>query len=157
MVKRFNRRRPDKSQESPPPAVPDAIAISFREVADLIEVIEHTHAQITKLSDLDKGTVADASGSALVPLLYARAGFASIQGRHKIPFLVDEIGLLEAAVVNLESYEGSWVVLCTGYQLLNIFATRERNSSPLQFVHGIPTFGGEAGDTTNGSVAPSLA
>lgn len=120
-------------------AIPGAIAIAIPEVATLIEIV-------TKVS-----------GSNLIPMLYARVGFTSIQGRRSLPLLADEIGFLEAAVINLESYQGNEVVLCAGYQLLEDFANRKRNISPLCRVHGILAFACEAEGTTSGSVAPSLA
>lgn len=100
--------------------------------------------------------IADASGSVLIPELYARSGWASLRGAGSIPLLVDEIGLLEAAVVNLESYEGNEVVLVSGYGLLDVFGSREKNVHPLRYAHGILTFADAAGDTTSGSATPSL-
>ncbi|MFI6935462.1 hypothetical protein [Streptomyces sp. NPDC050287] len=138
------------------PALPDAIAIAIQETATLIEILEHAHSRIVELSEAGKETLARASGSSLIPILYARAGFASIRGRRSIPLLADEIGLLEAAVINLESYQGNEVVLVAGYQLLDDFANRTRNAYPVCHVHGILAFAGEAEDTTSGSATPSL-
>ncbi|MFF7887498.1 hypothetical protein ACH40F_39325 [Streptomyces sp. NPDC020794] len=132
------------------------IAITIREVVALIEILEHAHACITELSDANEETLARASGSKLIPALYARAGFASIRGFRNIPLLTDEIGLLEAAVINLESYRGNEVVLCSGYHLLDHFANRSRNSYPLCYVHGILTFTDEVEDTASGPATPSL-
>ncbi|WP_411151099.1 hypothetical protein [Streptomyces sp. A30] len=153
----MRRRRRDQPQIPSAPITPDAIAITIREVVTLIEVLDHAHACIVELSEADKETLARASGSSLIPLLYARAGFASIQGRRNIPLLAEEIGLLEAAVINLESYQGNEVVLCAGYQLLADFANRKRNSYPLRHVHGILTFTDEVEDTASGPATPSLA
>ncbi|MER6168135.1 hypothetical protein [Streptomyces violaceorubidus] len=135
---------------------PDSIAITIREVVTLLEVLEHAHTCIAQLSETDEETLAKASGSTLIPFLYGRTGFASIQGRRNIPLLTDEITLLEAAVVNLESYQGNEVVLCSGYQLMNDFANRKRNSYPLRHVHRILTFTDEVEDTASGPAAPSL-
>ncbi|MBW8737699.1 MAG: hypothetical protein JF621_11410 [Streptomyces turgidiscabies] len=153
----MRRRRRDRPREPLTPAIPDAIAIAISEVITLIEILEHARARMVDLSEVDKETLARASGSSLIPMLYARAGFTSIQGRRSIPLLTDEISLLEAAVINLESYQGNEVVLCAGYQLLEDFANRKRNISPVCHVHGILAFAGEAEGTTSGSVAPSLA
>ncbi|MGY1501477.1 hypothetical protein ACW4TU_33685 [Streptomyces sp. QTS52] len=153
----MRRRHRDQPRDPLASALPDAIAIAISEVVTLIEIFEHAHALIDDVSEVDKETLARASGSSLIPMLYARAGFSSIQGRRSIPLLVDEIGLLEAAVINLESYQGSEVVLCAGYQLLEDFAHRKGNTSPVCHVHGILAFAGEAEGTTSGSVAPSLA
>lgn len=152
----MRRRRRDQPHEPLDSIESDAIAITIREIVTLLEVLEHAHARIAELSEVDKETLARASGSTLIPTLYARAGFASIQGRRSIPLLADEIGLLEAAVINLESYQGNEVVLCAGYQLLDDFANRKRNAYPLCHVHGILAFAGEAEDTTSGSATPSL-
>lgn len=152
----MRRRRRDQSVEPLVAIPPVAIAIPIREVAGLIEVLEHAHTCIEQLSGTDKETLARASGSSLIPLLYARAGFASIQKRQNIPLLADEIGLLEAAVINLESYQGNEAVLCVGYQLLDDFAKRKRNSYSLCRVHGILAFTDEVDDTASGPATPSL-
>jgi hypothetical protein len=106
-----------------------------------------THAQnkIAELSDVDDETIARASGASLIPSLYARAGLTLTKGGDNIPLLVGEVGLLEAAVINLESYEGNEVVLVAGYELLDVLSNREVNTSPLRRIHGILTFDGEAG------------
>ncbi|MEU6523776.1 hypothetical protein ABZ892_13380 [Streptomyces sp. NPDC046924] len=142
------RRHRDKVYAPLAPVASDVIAITVRELVALVEVFEHAHAQISELSDASGETIASASGVTLVPSLYARAGLASIRGLRDIPLLVDEIGLLEAAVINLESYEGNEVVLVAGYELLDNFAHRERNAHPLRCKHGILAFADEAGDTT---------
>jgi hypothetical protein len=150
------RRRHGQSQGPLTPATLDSIAISLREVVTLVTIFEHAHAQIARLDDAGEGVIADASGSVLIPELYARSGWASLQGVNSIPLLVGEIGLLEAAVVNLESYEGNEVLLVTGYGLLDVFGNRKKNVYPLRYAHGILTFADEAGDTTSGSATPSL-
>ncbi|PZH15966.1 hypothetical protein C1I97_07395 [Streptomyces sp. NTH33] len=126
-------------------------------MAALVEIFEHAHIQISDLSDADRETIADASGSALIPLLCARVGLALTQGRHNIPLLAAEVGLLEAAVINLESYEGNEVVLCAGYELLDSFANRKTNTYPVCYVYGILAFADEAGETASGPATPSLA
>jgi hypothetical protein len=153
----MRRRRRDQAYEPSTPAIPDAIPIAIREMVTLIEVFEHAHARIVELGETGEETLARSSGSSLIPIFYARAGFASTHGHRSIPLLADEIGLLEAAVLNLESYQGNEVVLCAGYQLLDDFANRKRNVYPVCYVHGILTFASEAEDTTSGSTAPSLA
>ncbi|MFG1665145.1 hypothetical protein [Streptomyces sp. Y7] len=152
----MRRRRREHPQEPLVPISPDAIAITIREAVTLIEILEHAHARIAELSDADEEAIARGSGSSLIPLLYARAGFTSIHGRRNVPLLADEIGLLEAAVINLESYQGNEVALCAGYQLLDDFANRDRNSYPLCRVYGILAFTGEVGDTASGAATPSL-
>ncbi|SDD00502.1 hypothetical protein [Streptomyces prasinopilosus] len=142
------RRRHDERRVPSAPVASDAIEIVARELVALVGVFEHAHARISELSDAGGERIAGASGSGLIPALYARAGLASVQGLRGIPLLVDEIGLLEAAVINLESYEGNEVVLVTGYELLDDFARRERNSRPLRRRHGILTFADEVGDPT---------
>ncbi|MGW3952717.1 hypothetical protein ACWEKM_17720 [Streptomyces sp. NPDC004752] len=122
---------------------------------DLVGVLEHAHTKIAELSDSDDETIARASGVTLIPSLYARAGLALTKDGDNIPLLVSEVGLLEAAVINLESYEGNEVVLVAGYELLDVFSNREVNSGPLRRIHGILTFDGDAG-TTSGSVTPSV-
>ncbi|WP_158697838.1 hypothetical protein [Streptomyces prunicolor] len=153
------RRRRNREQPHEPftPTTSGAIAIAIQEIVTVIEILEHAHSQITELSDASNETISSASGSTLIPSLYARAGLASINGRHDIPLLASEISLLEAAVINLESYDGNETVLCAGYELLDNFTYRRRNADPLSSVHGILTFAGEAGDTASGPATPSLA
>ncbi|MCD9875142.1 hypothetical protein [Streptomyces guryensis] len=150
--------RPRRSGQSDPPApaASDVIAVTIQEIVALVEIFEHARDRISELSDADGAVIANASGHLLVPSLYARVGLASIKGSRSIPLLVTEVGSLEAAVINLESYRGNEVVLCVGYELLEKFANRERNSHPMRYVHGVLVFIDEAGDAANGSTAPSL-
>ncbi|MFJ3671181.1 hypothetical protein ACIPSE_32440 [Streptomyces sp. NPDC090106] len=152
----MRRRHRGKVEVALTAATPDVIAITLQEIVSLVEVLDHAHAQISHLSDAESDTVADASGAALVPSLFARVGLAAIQGFHDIPLLADEVGLLEAAVINLESYEGNEVVLVAGYGLLDLFAKRRKNVHPLREVHGILAFSEEAGDAVSGSATPSM-
>ncbi|MFD8220778.1 hypothetical protein ACFV2U_45705 [Streptomyces sp. NPDC059697] len=152
----MRRRRRDRARNPLTPTAPDVIAVTFRETVALVEVLEHAHAQISELSNVDKGTIANASGFLLAPSLYARVGLASVKGSHSIPLLSTEVGSLEAAVINLESYRGNEVALCTGYELLENFAKREKNSHRMQYIHGVLAFIDEVGDAANGSAAPSL-
>ncbi|MFE9925736.1 hypothetical protein ACFYQA_30470 [Streptomyces sp. NPDC005774] len=142
------RRHRDKLHAPLSSIASGVIAITIRELVALVGVFEHAYAQISELSDASGETIANASGLTLISSLYARAGMASIRGLRDIPLLVDEIGLLDAAVINLESYEGNEVVLVAGYELLDNFANRERNSYPLRCKHGILAFTDEAGETT---------
>jgi hypothetical protein len=125
-------------------------------LVSLVGVLEHAHIRIAELSDTDAETIVRASGSALIPALYSRAGLALTQGSGNIPLLAIEVGLLEAAVINLETYQGSEVVLVAGYELLDVLSRRQANSYPLRRTHGILTFGDEAGESTSGSATPSL-
>ena len=143
MIRRRHRDEPQPHSNSS--AASDSIQITIRELIALVGVLGHAHTKIAELSDTDDETIARASGSALIPSLYARAGLALTKNGDTIPLLVSEVGLLEAAVINLESYEGNEVVLVAGYELLDVFSNREANSSPLCRIHGILTFGGEAG------------
>ncbi|MFG2261182.1 hypothetical protein [Streptomyces mirabilis] len=111
----------------------------------LVGVLEHAHTKIAELSNADDETTARASGATLIPALYARAGLTLTKGGDNIPLLVSEVGLLEAAVINLESYQGNEVVLVAGYELLDVFSAREANAHPPRRIHGILTFDGEAG------------
>ncbi|MER6629026.1 hypothetical protein ABT301_12385 [Streptomyces sp. NPDC000987] len=124
----------------------DAIQITIRELISLVGVLEHAHDKITLLGNVDDVTIARASGVTLIPSLYARAGLTLTRGGENIPLLVDEVGLLEAAVINLESYEGNEVVLVAGYELLDAFVNRKKNAHALRRIHGILTFDGEAGN-----------
>ncbi|MFE3034264.1 hypothetical protein ACFXKY_21820 [Streptomyces canus] len=152
----MRRRRRDQPSEPEAHPNPNVISITASEAGTLIEVLEHAHTCILKLSDTNEETLARASGSDLIPSLYARAGFSSIGGRGRIPLLADEVGLLEAAVINLESYQGNEVVLCSGYQLLNDFANRGSGHYSLRYVHGILTFAGDVEDSASGPATPSL-
>ncbi len=143
MIRR--RHRDEPQSPSTFPAAPNAIKISIPELISLVGVLEHAQNKIAELSDADNETVTRASGVTLIPSLYARAGLALTKGGESIPLLVSEVSLLEAAVINLESYEGNEVVLVAGYELLDAFSSREANSHPLRRAHGILIFDGEAG------------
>ena len=153
----LRRHHRDQSQKPTDlPTASGAFPITAQEMVSLVGVLEHAHTRITELSDTDAETIVRASGAALIPLLYARAGFALTQGIRNIPFLVSEVGLLEAAVINLETYQGNEVVLVAGYEILDALSRREVNSYPLRQRHGILAFADVAGDSTSGSAAPSL-
>ncbi|MFD5425272.1 hypothetical protein [Streptomyces sp. NPDC127084] len=112
----------------------------------LVETFEYAHAQIAVRSDADDETIAKASGSLLIPALYARAGFAAGRQSDRIPLLVSELGSLEAAVLNLESYGGHEAALCVGYGMLDSLGKREAGTGNLRSVHGILAFADEAAD-----------
>ncbi|MFJ3671064.1 hypothetical protein ACIPSE_31840 [Streptomyces sp. NPDC090106] len=121
-------------------------------------VVDHAYAQLMSLSDADQDVIANASGTVLLPELYARSGWAALRDADVIPLLVDEIGQLEAAVLNLESYGGHEVALVAGYGLLESFGGRDRNVHPLHRVHGVLAFtGGTADEAATGSATPAPA
>ncbi|WP_338673944.1 hypothetical protein V1460_13370 [Streptomyces sp. SCSIO 30461] len=142
----MRRRRDQSGEPSAPPDASNAIAITLREVVALVETFEYAHAQIAMRSDADDHTVAKASGSHLIPALYARAGFAAGRESDRIPLLVSELGSLEAAVLNLESYGGHEAELCLGYGMLDSLGNREAGAGLLRSVHGILAFADEAAD-----------
>ncbi|MCZ4602340.1 hypothetical protein O3S80_00820 [Streptomyces sp. Lzd4kr] len=111
----------------------------------LVEILEYARTKVAELSDANEETIERASGSVLIPSLYARAGLAQINGGESIPLLVREVNLLGAAVINLESYEGNEVALVAGYDLLEAFSNREANTRPLLRIHGVLTFDDEPG------------
>jgi hypothetical protein len=129
---------------------PGVINITVRELIALIGVLDHAYSKIAELGEFDDEVMAQSSGVALIPLLYARAGLALTEGADGIPLLAAEVGLLEAAVINLESYEGNEVVLVAGYELLDAFANRPKSPHALRRVHGILTFDGGAGTRSVG-------
>ncbi|MGV9628845.1 hypothetical protein [Streptomyces sp. NPDC003487] len=133
-----------------------ALALKISELTALVSVFEHAHAQITKLSDADRETIKKASGIHIIAELYARAGLATAQGVNELPLLASEFGLLEAAVVNLESYEGNEAVLCSGYELLAVLSTRGPQSRSMRRVHGILSFIGGESTPAPGSTVPSV-
>ncbi|MFF9109937.1 hypothetical protein [Streptomyces sp. NPDC014805] len=132
------------------PADTGALALTAAELADLLQVLDHAREQITELSKADADTVAAASGSALIPVLCARAGIAALRGHGSIPLLAPEAGLLEAAVLNLQSYQGNEAVLCTGHALLDALDRREHVTGRLVVVHGILAFDGDTETETDG-------
>lgn len=138
MIRRRNRTPSPGPSEVP--QTPQAVPISLQELATLVSVFDHAYDQISRLGDVGEETAGKASGTVVIPALYARAGLAATLGRGDIPLLADEVGLLEAAVLNLESYEGNEVALCSGYQLLEFLTERARNSRPVRQVHGIFSF-----------------
>lgn len=132
-----------------------ALSLKVRELTALVTILEHAHSQIAKLGDVDRKTAEKASGSHIISTLYARAGLAATQGDDELPLLPSEFGLLEAAVVNLESYEGYAVILCSGYELLAALSLRRKENRPVHRVHGILSFlRGDQG-LVNGMTTPS--
>ncbi|GCB49148.1 hypothetical protein [Streptomyces sp. NL15-2K] len=129
------------------PQPPPAFVITMDELGSIERVTLHARAQLRKLSDSSASTVTDASGSALVPVLYERAGAAHALGQSGIPMLVSEIAHVEAAVLNLESYAGHETVLCEGYTLLNRLAFLKGEARVTQEIGGVVTLPGEATDT----------
>lgn len=140
------RRRDEASAPATSHQDSRAIPITFGETDALVAVFEHAYTRIRALSDADAQTLARASGSALIPVLYARVGLASCRRRSVIPLLTEELSALEAAVVNLQSYGGNEVVLCTGHDLLDEFSGRRENTRPLSYEHGILAYADGAED-----------
>jgi hypothetical protein len=154
-MRRRRRGESDRPREQQGPEE-DArgLVITLQELSTLVNILEHAHNQIAALSDADEETIGNASGSLLIPSLYARAGVAASGGRDDIPLLEREVGLLEAAVVNLESYEGNEVVLVSGYGLLSVLSARRSARRTLHRVHGILAFDYGAPGSASGSDAP---
>lgn len=87
------RRRRDQARDYLKPADPDIIAITIQEIVALVEVLEHAHVQISKLSNSDSETIINASGSALIPSLYARAGWSRSRGIAAAMYLCSSVKL----------------------------------------------------------------
>lgn len=156
-MRRRSRGESGRGQERQRPEVEaQALAVTVPELATLVSIFEHAHAQIAALSDADEETIGHASGSSIIPSLYARAGVAASGGHGEVPLLEREVGLLEAAVVNLESYEGNEVVLVSGYELLRILAARRNERRSLRSVHGILAFDYGAHGSVGGPTSPLI-
>ncbi|MFI2423921.1 hypothetical protein ACH5A7_07410 [Streptomyces sp. NPDC018955] len=153
-MRRHRRGKANRSDEQPPLA----LQISINETKDLIEVLRHARTQITELTrgDAHQELVAKASGSALISSLYARIGLAVVRGKDAVPVLITEIGQVEAAVLNLESYDGHEVVLCLGHALLQRLETRRDAYRSLCLVDGVWAITDETGESASGAAAPSL-
>ncbi|MFI5567462.1 hypothetical protein ACIA6T_08895 [Streptomyces sp. NPDC051740] len=152
-MRRFRRGKNDQAAEQPPLA----LQVSINEAKDLIEVLRHAQTQIVELTrDADQELVARAGGSDLIASIYARIGLTVVQGRDAVPILVTEIGQVEAAVLNLESYEGHEVVLCLGYALLQNLESRKSSWRSPTLVDGIWAITNETGESANGATAPSI-
>jgi hypothetical protein len=135
-----------------------ALQISISEAKDLIEVLRHTRVRIREASrdDIDQELVAKASGSALLSALYARIGLTVTQQGDAVPILINEIGQVEAAVLNLESYGGHEVFLCLGYALLQELDTRKVACRPLRLIDGVWAIADEPGESASGMATPSM-
>ncbi|MEU1475811.1 hypothetical protein ACFYZ8_01345 [Streptomyces sp. NPDC001668] len=145
----FSRRAqraaaPDSSAAAALP--PLAFEITMDELRTIERVTRHARARLRELSDSSEPTLTNGSGSALVPVLYERAGAADALGRSGIPMLIGEIAHVEAAVVNLESYAGHETVLCDGYSLLNRLAFLKGRVRVAQEIAGVVTLPGDAAD-----------
>ncbi|MER5555747.1 hypothetical protein ABT001_29445 [Streptomyces sp. NPDC002793] len=153
-MRRSRRDKPAQAEEPPT----SALSISVSEAKHLIEVLRHAGAQISELTrgDVDEGWVAEASGSALIASFYARIGLSVTRGSDAVPVLTREIGQLEAAVLNLESYEGHEVILCLGYELLQKLESRKDACRALCLVDGVWAIADEKGESASGTEAPSM-
>ncbi|MEG8279728.1 hypothetical protein [Streptomyces sp. AHA2] len=100
-------------------------------------MIEHARQRLETESDADAQTIRNASGAELLPVLYARAGAALASGAEGVPMLVREIGHVEAAVINLQSYGGHETVLCEGHSLLQRLAVLAREARTGRMVDGV--------------------
>ncbi|KUL43774.1 hypothetical protein [Streptomyces regalis] len=150
IFKRCAKRAAGRAASAATPE-PLAFEITMDELRAIERVTFHARTRLRELSDSPASTVIDASGSALVPVLYERAGAAHALGSSGIPMLVSEITNVEAAVLNLESYAGHEVVLCEGYTLLNRFAFLKGQARVTQEIGGVVTLPGEAVDAPNPS------
>ncbi|MFE9724532.1 hypothetical protein ACFYQ5_13340 [Streptomyces sp. NPDC005794] len=152
-MRRFRRDKTVRADEPPPLAVP----ININEAKDLIEVLRHARTQIAKLTreDVDQERVTQAGGSALIASLYARIGLTFTRGGGTVPVLITEIGQVEAAVLNLESYDGHEVILCLGYALLQKLENRKGACQSLCLVDGVWAIADETGESASDSAAPS--
>jgi hypothetical protein len=147
------RRRPQRTASSATSPPPPAFEITVDELRAIERVTHHARTQLHRLSGSSASTLADASGSALVPVLHERAGAAHALGRPGIPMLVSETVQVEAAVLNLESYGGHEAVLCEGYTLLNRLAFLTGHARVTQEIGGVVTLPGETPNTR--TTAPS--
>ncbi|MGW0822153.1 hypothetical protein [Streptomyces sp. NPDC002845] len=143
----FLRRRPKRAALDAVSQPPSAFEITADELRTIERVTFHARAQLRRLSDSSASTITDASGSALVPVLHERAGAAHALGSPGIPMLVSEITHVEAAVLNLESYDGHETVLCEGYTLLNRLAFLKGHARVTQEIGGVVTLPGETPST----------
>ncbi|MEV0299837.1 hypothetical protein [Streptomyces prasinus] len=68
--------------------------------------------------------------------------------------LITEIGQVEAAVLNLESYAGHEAVLCLGYALLQELETRRDACRSLCLVDGVWAITDETGESASDATVP---
>ncbi len=133
----WGRRRRRPAPAPPPENDLLAFELTRADFRTLTRVIEHARRCLEAESDADPQTIGNASGAALLPLLYARAGAALARGAEGVPMLVAEIGHVEAAVVNLESYGGHETVLCEGHSLLERFTVLSEEARAGRTVDGV--------------------
>ncbi|CAL9545632.1 hypothetical protein [Streptomyces sp. enrichment culture] len=116
------RRRLRHTGPAAVPPIPPAFEIGAAELCALERVARHAEERLRELSGSPDRIVTAASAAGLVEVLHGRARTARALGRAGVPLLVEEIGAVEAAVLNLESYGGHEAVLCEGYALLDRLA-----------------------------------
>src|SRR5690606_35745835 len=92
----------------------------------------------------DLAYIEQASGYWLMLTLSERAGAARVLGRSGIPMLVDEVGTVQAVVLNLESYEGDPMVVLEGYELLNRITLLAQLPRPSEEMGGVLTLPDDA-------------
>lgn len=142
----FRRRESMPSDAPAPPSM--AFAITVQDLETLEAVTGHARVQLLRLSDSDPDTIDNASGYRVMPLLYQRAGAARVLGHSGIPMLVSEVGNVQAAVLNLESYQGDAMTLVQGYELLNRVTLLAELARAAQEVGGVITLPDETSGTT---------
>jgi hypothetical protein len=141
-------RRRERTPADAPVQPPMAFAITAQDLEALERLTSHARVQLLRLSDSDPGTVDSASGSRMMPLLHQRAGAARVLGHSGIPMLVTEVGDVQAAVLNLESYEGAPMALVEGYELLNRVTLLAELARAAQEIGGVVTLPDETTGTT---------
>ncbi|OVZ99568.1 hypothetical protein B9W64_37890 [Streptomyces sp. CS159] len=113
----FNRCRKPDVQAARAPRL--AFAVTVQDLQALERITGHARIQLVKLGgDMDRDALDRASGYWLMLALSERAGAARVLGRPGIPMLVDEVGVLEAVVLNLQSYGGDDMAVVEGHDLL---------------------------------------
>ncbi|MEU3339349.1 hypothetical protein ACWCQ1_15740 [Streptomyces sp. NPDC002144] len=121
-----------------------AFAISDEDLSTLERVTSHARTQLLRLSDSDLETIDNGSGYRLMPLMHQRAGAARVLGHPGIPMLVTEVSNVQAAVLNLESYEGDPMLVLEGYDLLNRLTLLAELAHVPEEIGGVVTLPNEA-------------
>lgn len=97
-----------------------AFAVTVQDLQTLERITSHARTQLARLdTDMAPDALNAASGYWLMLTLSERAGAARALGRSGIPMLVDEVEAVQAAVLNLQSYEGDDLAVVEGHELLN--------------------------------------
>ena len=129
-----------------------AFAVTVEDLQSLERITNHARTQLARLGGaMDLEVIDQASGYMLMLALSERAGAARALGYAGIPMLVDEVGLVQAVVLNLETYGGETMAIAEGYELLSRVTQLAQLPRAAEEIRGVLTLPDETPETSGPS------